>query len=79
MGNASGGEDASRAGARLPKACKANGGRGADAMHALLVRRADDPTNSNGGDAAEPVAIVDAIEAYEAKRWPLGKRPGGKG
>jgi hypothetical protein len=24
-------------------------------------------------------AIVDAIEAYECRRWPLGKDPGGKG
>jgi hypothetical protein len=24
-------------------------------------------------------AIVDVIEAYEAKRWPLGKEPSGKG
>jgi hypothetical protein len=24
-------------------------------------------------------AIVDAIEAYEAVRWPLGKEPGGNG
>jgi hypothetical protein len=24
-------------------------------------------------------AIVDLIEAYEAKRWPHGKEPGGKG
>jgi hypothetical protein len=23
--------------------------------------------------------VVDAIEAYEAKRWPEGKAPGGKG
>jgi hypothetical protein len=53
----------------------------ADAMHALLVRRADDLAGSNEGsaEAAELVAIVDAIEAYEGKRWPLGKVPGGKG
>jgi hypothetical protein len=23
--------------------------------------------------------IVDLIKAYESKRWPLGKEPGGKG
>jgi hypothetical protein len=23
--------------------------------------------------------IVDLLEAYEVKRWPLGKEPGGKG
>ena len=53
----------------------------ADAMHALLVRRADDLAESSEGstEAAELVAIVDAIEAYEEKRWPLGKVPGGKG
>jgi hypothetical protein len=26
-----------------------------------------------------PASTVDAIEAYEAERWPLGKEPGGKG
>ena len=53
----------------------------ADAMHALLVHRADDLADSSEGspEAAELVAIVDAIEAYEGKRWPLGKVPGGKG
>jgi hypothetical protein len=24
-------------------------------------------------------SIIDAIEAYEQRRWPLGKVPGGKG
>jgi hypothetical protein len=33
-------------------------------------------------ESAESKAIVDLIEAYEAKRWPLGKdpnMPGGRG
>ena len=28
---------------------------------------------------AECIKLVEAIEAYEAKRWPDGKIPGGKG
>jgi hypothetical protein len=53
----------------------------ADAMHALLVRRADNLEGCANGspDQAELASIVYAIEAYEEKRWPLGKAPGGKG
>jgi hypothetical protein len=53
----------------------------ADAMHALLVRRADNLEGCANGspDQAELASIVYAIEAYEEKRWPLGKVPGGKG
>jgi len=53
----------------------------ADAMHALLVRRADELEGCIEGPAegAELASIVIAIEAYEEKRWPLGKVPGGKG
>ena len=52
-----------------------------DAMHALLVIRADvlmgAPEASDG--ASELQIISDAVEAYEMKRWPRGKVPGGKG
>jgi hypothetical protein len=53
----------------------------ADALHPLLMRRADDLADSSEGsaEAAELAAIVDAIEAYAGKRWPLGKVPAGKG
>jgi hypothetical protein len=53
----------------------------ADAMHALLVRRADELEGclEGGAEEAELASIVNAIEAYEEKRWPLGKVPGGKG
>ena len=53
----------------------------ADAMHALLVERADELMGcaENSPEGAELACIVDAIEAYEALRWPLGKIPGGKG
>ena len=53
----------------------------ADAMHALLVLRADDLEGFTEGspEEAEFKNIADALEAYEAKRWPGGKVPGGKG
>jgi hypothetical protein len=53
----------------------------ADAMHAALVRRADALAGCGAGSPAEAelASIMDAIEAYEVKRWPLGKIPGGKG
>jgi hypothetical protein len=53
----------------------------ADAMHAMLVRRADVLAGCLDGseEAEELKAIGDVVEAYEAKRWPDGKEPGGKG
>jgi hypothetical protein len=50
----------------------------------MLMRRADALAGCMKGSKkeAELEAIIDAIEAYEAKRWPLGKEPdvpGGKG
>ena len=55
--------------------------READAMHGCLVKRTDDLAGcaENSPEEQELEAIVDAIEAYEAKRWPEGKIPGGKG
>jgi hypothetical protein len=52
----------------------------ADAMHALMVQRVNDLADSHEGTAAaaELVAIVAALVAYEAKRWPLGKVAGRK-
>jgi len=50
-------------------------------MHALLVKRADALEGCPKGstEEGEVDAITDAIEAYEAVRWPTGKVAGGKG
>jgi hypothetical protein len=53
----------------------------ADRLHALLVMRADQLDGHTDGlrEADELGAIAEALEAYEAIRWPDGKVPGGKG
>jgi len=53
----------------------------ADAMHTMLVARADalDGCTEGSPEETERKCIVDAIEAYEAKRWPNGKEADGKG
>jgi hypothetical protein len=52
-----------------------------DALHALLVKRADDLEDCTEGsdEEQELEAITNAIGAYEAVRWPLGRTQGGKG
>lgn len=53
----------------------------ADAMHALLVLRADkiEGYAENSEEETEFGMLCEVIETYEAKRWPEGKVPGGKG
>jgi hypothetical protein len=53
----------------------------ADAMHSLLVLRADRLGGCTEGseEETELKLIADTVCAYEAKRWPDGKVPGGKG
>ena len=56
----------------------------ADAMHGMLMRRADalDGCSKGSDEEGELGTIVDFLEAYEARRWPLGKDPavlGGNG
>jgi hypothetical protein len=52
-----------------------------DALHALLVKRADDLEGcAEGSDEGRELAtIANAIEAYEVVRWPLGRTQVGKG
>jgi hypothetical protein len=52
-----------------------------DAMHAALVKRADDLMGCIEGspEEAELVSIVEAIEAYEALWRPTGRVSDGKG
>ena len=53
----------------------------ADAMHALLILRADKLGGCTEGSEEETdlKMISETVGAYEAKRWPDGKVPGGKG
>jgi hypothetical protein len=53
----------------------------ADAMHGALMLRADAlaECKESSDEQAELRLIVDLIEAYECKRWPLAKELGGKG
>ena len=53
----------------------------ADAMHALLVERADalEGCTQSSPEESELFALTETIEAYEAARWPSGREPRGKG
>jgi hypothetical protein len=50
-------------------------------MHSVLMRRADAFQGCSEGspEEAELASIIDAMEKYEAKLWPEGKEPSGKG
>jgi len=52
-----------------------------DAMHGVLVQRADalEGCTEGSDEKVELKRVVDAIGAYEAVRWPEGKVRGGKG
>jgi len=52
-----------------------------DAMHALLIERADALAGctADSPEEEELERVTAAIEAYEAKRWPIGKTAAGKG
>jgi hypothetical protein len=51
-----------------------------DHMHALLVARADALMGCAEGspEETELAALADAIDAYEAVRWPQGRIPDAK-
>jgi hypothetical protein len=53
----------------------------ADAMHALLILRADKLAGGTEGSDKESefTMLAETVKAYEAKRWPDGNVPGGKG
>ncbi|RTL64635.1 MAG: hypothetical protein EKK41_21115 [Hyphomicrobiales bacterium] len=55
----------------------------ADRMYALLMHRAAvleaSIAHANSANVPELAMIGDALDAYELKRWPLGKIEGGKG
>jgi hypothetical protein len=52
----------------------------ADRMHALLILRTDQLAGCAPGspEAADLAVIAEALEAYEAKRWPDGVERGGR-
>jgi hypothetical protein len=53
----------------------------ADQLHALLMKRADALAgcSENFEAGAELAAIADALQTYEAIRWPAGRAGSGKG
>ena len=53
----------------------------ADAMHGLLVLRADklEGCTEGSNEETELKMIADTVSAYEVKRWPDGVVPGAKG